>query len=159
MSPITHPGPGDQLDICLNAHNLAVITWNSEFDIDAAIADCESRHNRQVTPEVRSELEIIQQAVDYEETLLVGTEGNFKRPTGNKDLDDAIVQILCGEVVEYGVGKGTKAAAKKVGKWAKGRFPTGLITKKLLKVNVILSFAETLFGVAYENLLKNAACN
>lgn len=149
---------GDLLNKCLETHKLSVVTWRSGFDSDTWIAGYEAQTGRSVSDSVRSDLEMIHTAVENQETILVGTN-DFSRATGNKDLDDAIVRLICGEVVELGVERGGDVAEKKVGAWARNRFPQSRVLGGLAKLNAMLSFAFTLFEVAYENLATNATCN
>ena len=150
--------PGDILAECMRVHNLDVVTWSSGFDMDTWIAEYTAETGRSVSAELRRDLEAIQTAVDHQETILVGTE-DYARPIGDKRLDDAIVQLICGEVVEFGVERGVDAAAKRVGGWAQNRFPTGRVLSGALKLSTVLSFAQTALGVLWTNFGTDAACD
>ena len=107
---------------------------------------------------VRDDLEAIQRAVKHKETILVGTH-ELPQRTGSKTLHEAFVQIVCEGVVEYAVDQGIDAAAKKVGGWAKKKFPAGTVLKGAVKISTILSIAETFAGVFYENFATDVACD
>ena len=139
------------------AHNLKVLAWSSGFGIDASIAEYTAETGRSVSAELRRDLEAVQRAIDYHETILVGT-GGYTRPIGRDPLDDAIVQLICGEVVELGVGRGVGAAAKRVGGWAQSRFPSGAVLGGALKLSALLGFAQTALGVLWTNFATDAAC-
>ena len=132
--------PQAKLQECLETHNLKVLTWNSGFDMDTWIAQYTADTGRSVSAELRRDLEAIQRAVENQETILVGTE-DYTRPIGDKILDDAIVKLICGEVVEFGVDQGVDAAAKRVGGWARSRFPSGAVLSGALKLGTLLGFA------------------
>ena len=157
-SPVLFPDPGDRVAKCMELHKLTVMTWNSGFDIVSAIRKSQAENGRIVPAKMRSDLEAIQRAVDYRETILVGT-GDYSRITGITALDDVFVQLLCEGVVEYGVDKGVDAAAKRVGGWAKNRFPTGTVLKGAVRLNLILGFAQTVLGVLWQNFATDAACD
>ena len=154
VSPILFPDPGDRVAKCMELHKLAVLTWNSGFDI----GEYQIEKSRIVPAKMRSDLEAIQLAVDYKETILVGT-GKYSRITGITAVDDVFVQLLCEGVVEFGVDKGVDAATKKVGGWAKNRFPTGTVLKGAVRLSVVLGFAQTVLGVLWQNFATDAACD
>ena len=153
-----HHSSSQALPICLRNHHLTVFTWSSGFDIDIAIREYEAENGRQVPTRVRRDLEAIQRAVDNRETILVGTH-ELPQRTGSETLDEAFVQIVCEGVVGYAVDQGVDAAAKKVGGWAKNRFPTGTVLQGAIKISTILSIAETFASVFYENFATNVACD
>ena len=146
------------IEVCMNFYNLEIVTWKSGFDIDVAIQEYETERRRTVPDDVRSDLEAIQQAVDYQETIPVGTY-ELPRRTGSRTLDEAFVQIVCEGVVDFAVDKGVKAASKKVGGWAKNKFPAGTVLRGAVKLSTILSIATVFTEVTYSNFATNVACD
>ena len=149
--------PAAKLKWCMEVHRLAVVTWSGGFDMDAWIADYTADTGRRVSAELRRDLEAVQRAVDTQGTILVGTS-RYSRPTGRHPLDDAVIRLICGEVVEFGVERGVDAAAKRVGGWAQNRFPSGTVLKGAVKLSTILGFAQTVLGVLWQNFATDAAC-
>ncbi|WP_419910135.1 pre-peptidase C-terminal domain-containing protein [Candidatus Poriferisodalis sp.] len=150
--------PLAKLQQCMRQHNLLILTWNSGFDMNTWIAEYTADTRRSVSAELRRDLEAIQRAVENEETILVGTE-DYTRPIGDRVLDDAIVKLICGEVVEFGVDRGVDAAAKRVGGWAQKRFPSGAVLSGVLKLNTLLGFAQIALDVLWTNFGTDAACD
>ena len=146
---------GDRLKKCLMTHHLSVVTWNSGFDLDTAIAEYEAAKGHSVSAKVRQDLEQIQRAVDYRGTVLVGTR-ELPRVTGVTALDDAFVQILCGAIVEHAVDQGVDAAAKKVGGWAQRAFPK--LIKVAARLTIVLGLAQDVLNVAYQALATDVVC-
>jgi hypothetical protein len=146
------------ISICMDFYKFKVVTWNSNFDIDVAMREYEAQNRRTIPDLVRSDLERIQQAIDHRQTILVGTQ-QLPRRTGSKTLDEAFVQIICEGVVDYAADRGVKAASKKVGGWAKNKFPTGTVLRGAAKIGTVLSIAETFAGVFYQNFATDVVCD
>ncbi len=150
--------PASALQECLRLYNLTVFTWNSGFDLDTAIREYEQENNRRIPADVRNDLVAIAQAIENKETILMGTQ-ELPRRTGSKTLDDAILQVVCEGIVDYAADKGASAAAKKVGAWAKNRFPTGRVFRGAIKLGLLIGLGQTILEVTWSNLTADAACD
>ncbi len=157
VSPIQYPDPGDQLKMCLQQHNLAVITWSSGFDIVQMLVEYVKDHGRKPPASVRQDWLKIQQRLEEDGTVLVGT-ADYTRELGSALADDALVKALCKGAVEYVVDKGVNASAKKVGGWARKSFPSAVL-KAAQRLTLLLGLAQDVLGVAYQALASDVACD
>ncbi len=145
------------LEICLKTHKLAVITWSSGFDIVQMLVEYVKDHGRKPPASVRQDWLKIQQRLEEDGTVLVGT-ADYTRELGSVLADDALVKALCKGAVEYVVDKGVKASAKKVGGWARKSFPSAVL-KAAQRLTLLLGLAQDVLGVAYQALASDVACD
>ena len=146
---------GDLLKKCLMEHQLSVFTWNIGFDLDTENAGYEATRGYGISAMDRKDMEQLQRAVDYRQTVLVSTR-KPDRVIGVAALDDAFVQMLCGAIVEYAVEQGVETSAKRVGGWAQRAFPK--LIKVAAKLTIVLGLAQDILNVAYQALATDVAC-